>query len=904
MSVHQYAQAPPPVSSHAHPHSYASSPPNASYYQHSAPASSTVPSIHQHAAVAVPSIHQKQPQASPPHAQFYGAYPQQQHPASMYPAQTYGSPLHMSPLTAGTHPMQQPQQPHPMAMHMHPHAQMMHSPQPPQTQPHPSPQPSHYPPMPSGSTPLMLTPQQQQAMQLQRAQQQQMQATHAHPPPVHTPQPAPHVPGSSIVMSTSAPSLSVLHHPHAPAHTYAQAAIPELPPAVASSDDPTPSLLSVLQDLDSRFLVNVPDEELSSFERIMFQLQQAHWFYLDFYSDRYARLPKLGYKTFCENYFKHIPSFRKHLSKFEAVYASFNNYLNAVPVCGAILLNPEMTHVVMVRSYVGNSWGFPRGKLDANEDEITCCIREVEEEIGFDCRAWFKGYEIVAPGQSRQSSENRLARQSSSTSTSSTSSSALQAQQPSYFECHTAKKATRLYVLQGVPRNTKFETRTRKEIGKIAWIPISALPNAQGKPMQQSPSHGPQPPEPTGNPALDAQNLAAFQQAHPAAAASAESAGKYKFGNAVGGFGSKLRTFIKKIKSGQITGYGAYETAAPQQSQAQPSQQAQQKKNKNNNADGAQSARKASQQQPQQQQAQQSGKDRRHSAAPQKSLSFAEASLNAETFASSSAPSHSNGGGSAAGWSPEQMFAANARLGVVTTVQEEKLQLPAHLDAKLNAFLGRKSPQQQPQQSQNNNAADASQQQQGSQPSEKQRRKAAKKAAANAANASVVTSPSDAVSHSTSAPIAIPNGKSSSSSSSSSLHVPAPELDFGHNPYVSFANMNLHQQGAVVPSSSAPATASALEATPAVAAAPSAAAASKSAQKPKQQKGKNKQQQSQGGEKPAEVIPQYRIQKRPTPASAAAADAPAPASAPSAPVDTSSPAAFKFDVSSIMQPLM
>lgn len=53
--------------------------------------------------------------------------------------------------------------------------------------------------------------------------------------------------------------------------------------SLSAGNGAPPTLLTVLQDLDSRFLVNLPDEELASFERIMFQLQQAHWFYLDFY---------------------------------------------------------------------------------------------------------------------------------------------------------------------------------------------------------------------------------------------------------------------------------------------------------------------------------------------------------------------------------------------------------------------------------------------------------------------------------------------------------------------------------------------------------------------------------------------------------------------------------------------
>lgn len=42
------------------------------------------------------------------------------------------------------------------------------------------------------------------------------------------------------------------------------------------------SLDRVLEDLLVRFVVNVPEEDLSSIERTMFQIEEAQWFYADF----------------------------------------------------------------------------------------------------------------------------------------------------------------------------------------------------------------------------------------------------------------------------------------------------------------------------------------------------------------------------------------------------------------------------------------------------------------------------------------------------------------------------------------------------------------------------------------------------------------------------------------------
>jgi mRNA-decapping enzyme subunit 2 len=38
------------------------------------------------------------------------------------------------------------------------------------------------------------------------------------------------------------------------------------------------ALHAIFDDLISRFVVNVPDEELVNLQRISFQIEQAHWF--------------------------------------------------------------------------------------------------------------------------------------------------------------------------------------------------------------------------------------------------------------------------------------------------------------------------------------------------------------------------------------------------------------------------------------------------------------------------------------------------------------------------------------------------------------------------------------------------------------------------------------------------
>jgi len=840
-------------------------------------------------------MQQQQPRAAfaPPSQPSYYAPTQQANAAYAVPS-AYPSHTGMAPYGAAPHAMYGPL-----------HSSPPHSSHPPQPLMQPQPQPSQ---------PFLLSPEQQMAQQAaRRQQQQQRQQIHAGsalplqqqhlsvPPPSHSP----------LVLSTSAPSLSSLalgvpsSQSSAAPTFYGSGPAPSTAPPPASplsaseslsSSSPPPSLPAVFHDLDSRFLVNLPDEELSSFERILFQLQQAHWYYLDFYSDRHPTLPALGFKRFCELYFKHIPTFRKHLARFDQVYASFNSYLNAVPVCGCILVAPDMQHVLMVQSWQGQSWGFPRGKLDQHEDEITCAIREVEEEVGFDARAWFKGYDIkpVTPAGSAS-----LSRQTSTGSNASCSSSVLASQQPSFLEAYTSNKATRLYVLLNVPRDTKFATRTRKEISQIEWIPLSALPGGGGNNARNNNPGGksaPPLPEPTGNPAVDAANLSAYHAAQASAggAAAPSALGRLKFGTNVATFAGKLRTFLKKVKSGQITGYGIYEPPREannqQQQQAPPPQQQGKKQPQQQQAQQkpeSKSARKAANTQ----QSGGSGARRGSASSSAKSLSFAADGNNGDTFGASTSGSTGGlggGGGGGSGWSVEQMFAANARLGVVSTVQEEKLQLSPQLDAQLDKFLGRKP--------QNGQQAQQQQQQQQAAAAPKGKKK---QKASGAGAAAAITDASLPYSGGASAPMAIP---APSKAHAAAAYTAKEELDFGHDPHqaharlTSFANMDVQQQ----------------QRQQAQASAPAAAPAPASAQKPgKKSRGGSANKKFTAADAGADGAspPQYRILPRGVtasapsglpvlPSSAPAAAAPVSAAAALAPA-AAAPAAFKFDMSSI-----
>uniref|UniRef100_A0A8C9P5G8 mRNA decapping protein 2 Box A domain-containing protein n=1 Tax=Spermophilus dauricus TaxID=99837 RepID=A0A8C9P5G8_SPEDA len=58
---------------------------------------------------------------------------------------------------------------------------------------------------------------------------------------------------------------------------------------------------SVLDDLCSQFILHIPSEERDNAIRVLcFQIELAHWFYLDFYMQNTPGLPQCGIRDFAK----------------------------------------------------------------------------------------------------------------------------------------------------------------------------------------------------------------------------------------------------------------------------------------------------------------------------------------------------------------------------------------------------------------------------------------------------------------------------------------------------------------------------------------------------------------------------------------------------------------------------
>ncbi|KAI8056798.1 Dcp2, box A domain-containing protein [Syncephalis plumigaleata] len=218
----------------------------------------------------------------------------------------------------------------------------------------------------------------------------------------------------------------------------------------------TATFVEVLDDLSSRFIINVPDEELASVERICFQVEQAHWYYEDFIREQNPSLPSFSLKQFSAKnilymtriishlLFRHCPLLQHWADEHEKAYGDFLTYKFRVPVCGAIILNETLDKCLLVKGWTSKAgWGFPRGKINKDESYASCAAREVMEETGFDLSPLID--------------------------------------EEIYLERTIREQHIRLFIIPGIPEKTQFNPQTRKEISKISWYKLLDLPTYRVK---------------------------------------------------------------------------------------------------------------------------------------------------------------------------------------------------------------------------------------------------------------------------------------------------------------------------------------------------------------------------------------------------------------------------------------
>jgi len=219
--------------------------------------------------------------------------------------------------------------------------------------------------------------------------------------------------------------------------------------------------LEILDDLGSRFIINVPEDQRKDLIRMCFQIEIAHWFYVDEYvsnkekANSYRpRLRQCYLREFAEHMIRHVGFLSVHSDNVDQILDDFRAYKLAVPTYGGIILNEDLSKVLLVLGYWSKtSWGFPKGKVNEEEEPHVCAVREVLEETGYDMGPKINPDEFILKEISGQ-------------------------------RCC-------LYIITGVPETTHFAPRTKREIRDIQWFPIAGLPVAKKDEISDDPALNP-----------------------------------------------------------------------------------------------------------------------------------------------------------------------------------------------------------------------------------------------------------------------------------------------------------------------------------------------------------------------------------------------------------------------------
>lgn len=200
-------------------------------------------------------------------------------------------------------------------------------------------------------------------------------------------------------------------------------------------------LKRILDDICIRFINTCPCEEEIDSCRILFQVELAHWFFIDhFYDQDPQNLPNLDFPSFSRLIFDHSPLLQPQVLRLNKLMIDWGKYKSKIPVCGGILLNPSLDKVLLIKPWGGKLWTLPKGKINKEEDYFSCAIREVAEETGFDVL-----------------------------------SSSAKGDPSLFLFARVRRKECYMFIFSGVPEDFQFKPQTRKEVSAIQWEYVSKI---------------------------------------------------------------------------------------------------------------------------------------------------------------------------------------------------------------------------------------------------------------------------------------------------------------------------------------------------------------------------------------------------------------------------------------------
>jgi 8-oxo-dGTP pyrophosphatase MutT (NUDIX family) len=238
---------------------------------------------------------------------------------------------------------------------------------------------------------------------------------------------------------------------------------------------------SLFLDLCVRFIINLPNEEIVDEMRVMYQVEEMYYYFLD-------NFPSLKIKyNLSEGKDKGLRffidqckvCFQTHLKispyEFESIWNQYLFWKKEIPIAGAIIFKKDFKEIefLSVKGTESQKWGAPKGKLNYGESWLQAAQREVWEETGWN--GWnlmsFTDEEWIQP---------------SSSSLKKFSSNINYYVDLHFFDSPNYKPYTpiRFYVLNynwiiknlhEKNKNATFSNLDKKEISEIAWVKWSDI---------------------------------------------------------------------------------------------------------------------------------------------------------------------------------------------------------------------------------------------------------------------------------------------------------------------------------------------------------------------------------------------------------------------------------------------
>ncbi|KAK2720467.1 m7GpppN-mRNA hydrolase-like [Artemia franciscana] len=140
-----------------------------------------------------------------------------------------------------------------------------------------------------------------------------------------------------------------------------------------------------------KYILSLPKEETKNLNKVCNQIQLVNWALYDSPnkeddSPYMTSLRKLKYKEFMHYIFDKVEFLRKDISNIATIYSKWQKYCRLIPTYGCILVNSTYDKVLLVKVFGSKyEWSFPKGKIEENENEVDCAVREVFEETGYRC---------------------------------------------------------------------------------------------------------------------------------------------------------------------------------------------------------------------------------------------------------------------------------------------------------------------------------------------------------------------------------------------------------------------------------------------------------------------------------------------------------------------------------------